>query len=116
VDVWLARRGRLIDQPGAGRGATDSVLLMEFQVGEFEDQFLQRLGVGLSDRGNIRGESLPRGNQDRIHRRLDSARVAAHGDVDRFLAEEFFQHAELRAVQRERNDWELVLAALVPQR
>ena len=56
----LPRRGRLIDQPGAGRGAAHAVLLVELQVGELEDQFLQRLGLGLRRGSDVRGSRLPR--------------------------------------------------------
>ena len=104
--------GRFVDQAGAGGGAADAVLLVELQVGEFEHQFLQRLGLGLRRGRHVGGEPLAQGDEDRVHRRLDAARVAAHGDVNRFLAEELLQHAELGAVQRERDDRELVLAAL----
>ena len=116
VDLRLARRGRLIDEPGAGGGAAHAILLVELQVGEFEDEFLQRLGLGLRSGGNVRRKPLAHRDEDRVHRRLDAARVAAHGDVDRLLAEELLQHAELGAVERERDDRELVLAALSPAR
>ena len=115
VDVRLARRGRLIDQPGAGGGAAHAVLLVEFQVGELKDEFLQRLGLGLGRGSDVGGIAIAQRDEDRVHRRLDAARVAGHGDVDRFLAEELFQHAELGAVQRERDDGELVLAAFFAQ-
>ena len=60
-DFALARRGRLIDEPGAGGSAADAVLLVELQVGEFEDEFLQRLGFGLgSGSGTSAGSRLPR--------------------------------------------------------
>ena len=41
----LPRRGGLIDEPRTGGGAADAVLLMEFEVGEFEDEFFQRFGL-----------------------------------------------------------------------
>jgi hypothetical protein len=77
VDVRLAGCRRLINQPGAGGGAADAVLLVELQVGEFEDQFLQRLGLRLRSGSNISGIAFAERNEDRIHRRLDAARVAA---------------------------------------
>src|SRR5262249_25666864 len=43
----LAWRCRLIDQPRARRGARDAILFMEFQIGEFEDEFFERLGFRL---------------------------------------------------------------------
>ena len=52
-DFTLARRGRFIDEPGAGRGAAHAVLLVELQVGEFEDEFLQRLGLRLWQDGAL---------------------------------------------------------------
>ena len=57
VDVWLARRGRLIDQPGAGGGAADAVLLVApADMGQsFKFQFLRPLG-------NEGGESRRRKN------------------------------------------------------
>ena len=112
VDVPLPRRGRLIDQPGASRGTADAVLLVELQVGELEDELFQRLGLRLRSDGHVGREPFAHCDEDRIQRRVDPARAAAHGNVNRFLAEEFFQHAELGAVKRERDDRELVLAAL----
>ena len=114
VDVGLTRRGRFIDQPGAGRGAALAVLLVELEVGELEHELFERLGLGLRRGRNVRREPLAQGDEDRIHRRLDAARVAADGDVNRLLAEELLQHAELGVVQRQRDDRELVLAALFP--
>ena len=46
-DFALARRGRIIDQPGASGGAADAVLLVKLQVAQFEDEFLKRLSLGL---------------------------------------------------------------------
>ncbi|MEI2781737.1 MAG: hypothetical protein V9H25_10940 [Candidatus Competibacter sp.] len=114
VDIRLARRGRFVDQTGAGGGAADAIFLSKLQVGEFENEFLQRLGPGLRRGRHVGGEPLAHGDEDRVHRRFDAARVAAHGDVNRLLAEELLQHAELGAVQRQRNDRELILAALLP--
>ena len=54
----LPRRGRLIDEPGASRGAAHAVLLVELQVGEFEDEFLQRLGLRLRRGGHVGREPL----------------------------------------------------------
>ena len=85
---------------------------MELQVGEFEHQFFQRFGLGLGRWSDVCGVSLPQSDEDRMHRRLDPTRVAAHRDVNRFLTEKRFQHTELGAIQRERDDGELVLAAL----
>ncbi len=114
VDVRLTRRGGFVDQAGAGGGAADAVPLVELQVGEFEDQFLQRLGLGLRGGRDVGWFPQPQRDQDRVDRRLDPARAAAHGEVKRLLAEELLQHAELGAVQRQRDDRELVFAALFP--
>ncbi len=110
VDFPLPRRGGLIHEPGASRGPAHAVLLLELQVGQLEHQVLQGLGLRLRSRRNVRREPLAQGHEDCVERRLDSASVAAHGNVDRFLAEELLQHAEPGAVQRQRNDRKLVAA------
>ena len=114
VDLRLSHCGWFIHQPGTSGGAAYAVLLMELQIGQFEDEFLQWLGLGLWFGGHIRTEPLAQRDQDRIHGGLDAARAAAHGDVKRFFAEELLQHTELSAIQRERDDRELVLAGFLP--
>lgn len=115
VDIRLSWRGRFIDQPGVGGGAAHAVLLAEFQVGQLEREFFQRLGFGLGRGSDVGGITFAERDEDCVHRRLDAARVAGHGDVDRLLAEELLQHAEFGAAQRQRDDRILVLAAFVPQ-
>jgi hypothetical protein len=114
VDVRLTRRGGFVDQAGAGGSAANAIHFLKLQVGQFENEFLQRLGLRLRLRGHIGGQPLAHGDQDCVHRRFDAARVAAHREVNRLLAEELPQHAELGAVQRERDDGEDVFAALFP--
>lgn len=110
VHVGLTRRRRFMDEPGTGGRAAHTVLLVELQVGELEHEFLDRLGLGLGRGRDVSGIAFAERNEDRIHRGFDAARIAAHRDVHRLLAEEFLQHAELSAIQRERDDRELVLA------
>src|ERR1043165_646856 len=40
VHIWLARRGGLIDETRASGGTTHSIVFVELQISEFEDQFL----------------------------------------------------------------------------
>jgi hypothetical protein len=88
---------------------------VELQVGEFEHQFFQRFGLGLGRWSDVCGVSLPQSDEDRVHRRLDPTRIAAHRDVHRFLTEQHFQHTGRGAIQQERDDRELVLAPLLLQ-
>jgi hypothetical protein len=99
VDIRLARKRRLINQSRAGGRATHTLVLIEFQISEFEDQFLQRLGLRLNGWGNISRKSFSQGHEQMIHRCFDSAGLAAHTEINRLLAEKVFQHTELRAVQ-----------------
>jgi hypothetical protein len=115
VHVWLTLRCRLVDQAGAGRGAANAVLLLESEFAELQDQLLQWLGLGLGlgcavGRGR---QPFAHGHQDGIHGPLDAAGIAGDGNVDRLLAEEVFQHAQLGAVQRKRDDGEFFLTALL---
>ena len=110
----LPRRGRLIDEPGESRGAADAVLLVELQVGELEDELFQRLGLRLRGDGHVGREPLPHCDEDRIQCRVDPTGVAAHGNVNRLLPEEFFQHPELGAVQGQRDYRKLVPPTLFP--
>src|SRR6185369_241292 len=112
LNFTLARRGWLIDQTRACRGAPHTILFMHFQISEFEDEFLQWLGFRLFVYGNVRVESLSQRNQQGIHRCFNSTSFAADRNVNRLLTEEPFQHAKLRPVQRERNDREVILATL----
>ncbi len=80
---------------------------------KFEHAFLDRFGLGLRRGGDVCGQSLADGDEDRVHGCLDSARPAAHWEVDRFLPEELLQHAELRAIQREWDDREGVFTTLL---
>jgi hypothetical protein len=89
---------------------------VELQVGEFQDEFLQRLGGWLWRDGHFRREPFAHRNEDRIHRRLDPAGGAAHGNVNRLMAEQFFEDAELGAVEREHKDREIFPAALLLHR
>ena len=82
-DFALPRRGGLIDEPGASRGAADAVLLVKLQVGELEHELLQRLGLRLRCDGHVRREPFAQCDEDRVQRRVDSARGAADRDVKR---------------------------------
>jgi hypothetical protein len=42
-----------------------------------------------------------------------ATRTAANGNVNRFLAEKFFQNAELSAIQRKRDNRKFALAPLI---
>jgi hypothetical protein len=118
ADLALADRGRLIDQAGTGGGAADTVALLELQVAQFEDEFLQRLGPGLRRGSDVGRQAPAKGDEDRVHRGVDTdaaaASVAADGDVDRLLIEKRFQYTELGVIERQRDDREAVLAAVVP--
>jgi hypothetical protein len=112
MHVFLSRRSRLIDEPGASRCAAHAVLLIELQVGELEHELFQRLCLRLRFGGNVRGEPFAQCDEDRVQCRVDPARVAAQGNVNRLLAEERLELAELRPVQRKRDDRKPVPAAL----
>lgn len=81
---------------------------MELQVGELEHELFQRLGLRLRCEANIRGEPFAECDENRVQSRVDAAGGAAHGNVNRFLAEELFQHAELRAIQGKGDDGERI--------
>jgi len=109
----LPRRRRFIDEPGAGRRAAHAVFLVELQVGEFQDEFLQRPSGWLWRDGHFRREPLAHRDENRIHRRLDTTGGAAHGNVERFLVEQTFKDPEFRAVERKQEDPKLVPTALL---
>ncbi len=111
-DLTLAGRGGLIDEPGPRRGAADAILLVEFEIGEFEDEFLQRLGFGLGRRFRIGRQPLAHRDKDRIQRRLDPARSTSDRDIERLAVEELLQHAELRFIERKRDDGVFLAPAL----
>ncbi len=86
---------------------------MEVKVGQFEDQFLKRFGLGLRCGGGIYGKALAQSDEDWVHGRIDPASLAAHTNAGRLLFEAPFQHAQLRAVQRKWDDWVFFLAPLL---
>ena len=113
VHARLAWRGGFVDQPGPGRGAAHAIALLELEVGEFEHELLQRLGLRLRQDGHVGGIALAQGHEDWIDRRLNAAGITAERDVNRLLAEEFLQHPEPGAIEGKRNNGELLPAALL---
>ena len=113
VHAWLAWRGGFVDQPGPGRGAAHAIALLELEVGECEHELLQRLGLRLRQGGHVGGIPLAQGHEDWIDRRLNAAGITAERDVERLLAEEFLQHPGPGAIERQREDREVVHAALL---
>jgi len=95
----LAGRGRFIDQPGAGTGAAQTVGLVEAQVGQFQDQFLQGRVRRRRRRGPVGRQAPAERDQDGVQRRLDPAGCAAERAVERCLAEQVLQREQSGAVQ-----------------
>ena len=60
-------------------------LFVEFQIGEFEDQFLQWFRFRLRRCGNFRRESLSNDDENRIHAYFDSTGITTHGSAARRL-------------------------------
>ena len=99
LDRALAGRGRFIDQPGAGTGAAQTVGLVEAQVGQFQDQFLQGRVRRRRRRGPVGRQAPAERDQDGVQRRLDPAGCAAERAVERCLAEQVLQREQSGAVQ-----------------
>nr|VFK48352.1 MAG: hypothetical protein BECKTC1821D_GA0114238_105910 [Candidatus Kentron sp. TC]VFK55630.1 MAG: hypothetical protein BECKTC1821F_GA0114240_100761 [Candidatus Kentron sp. TC] len=114
-DFALGLCRRLVAEPGAGGGAGYAVLLPEFQVGEFEDEFLNGFGFGPGSGGDVQREPLAEGDEKRIDGRFDAARIAGDGDGVRLVAEDFPECAEPGAIQQERDDRESVPDSSLPR-
>nr|WP_295384352.1 hypothetical protein [uncultured Thiodictyon sp.] len=96
---------RLVDQAGAGRGAAHArAQVLVAQVGEFQHQFLDRLGRRLRGRRHVGREAAAQGGQDGVECRVDAAGCTADRDIGGFGTEDLFQDPEPGAVERERDD------------
>jgi hypothetical protein len=88
----------------------EDVLDATFASYEFD---LERLRPGLRRLDDIGWLPLAQSHEDRVQRGLHAARGAAEPEVEQLLAEELLEHAELRAIQRQRHDRVCRLAALL---
>ena len=99
LDVRLTRRGRFVNEPGMSRGAPHAILFFKPQVGEFENEVLQRIGRGLRARSNVAGFPPSQRDENRMHGRLGAASGAADGYVSRLRAKDLLENAELGAIE-----------------
>jgi hypothetical protein len=79
-----------------------------------EHELLERLGFRLLGGPGVGGKPFAECGEDRVQGLVDPSRGAADRNVRGLPAEDHFQDAELRAVQRQRDDPVLVSAALPP--
>jgi len=95
MDVRLAGRGGFIDQTRTGRGAAHAILLVKFQVREFEHQFFQRLGLWLRSGGAVRRQPHSERDENRVDGGFHSAGATPDCDVEWLPLEELFEHPQL---------------------
>ena len=91
LDTARGGVGRFIGERGRGGDAAFAFVRFDFRVGEGEDEFFERFGLGLGGRLVIGGQAFAEGGEDGGQR----VRKAAGAELDRdgkgFFAEPVFQ-------------------------